>query len=429
MALTWKWSDSGEALHVSLAAGTLTLSFGGHTNLSFDGEGRLVGAWYEGMTYRRALDNRILHKWIEPANGSRRGRRFLNPDERRQIVDRSYAHARRALNGFLSGRLILADAAAAGDEVIVPWLEAIGGWSFEALEADADRFRRVYKPISILPPDQYLSLVLQATEGCSYNECSFCTFYRDRPFRIKQTEEFACHVDAVRAFMGRGVFLRKSIFLADANAIVIRQSSLLPLLDIVNETWSIGGNSRGARLDTVAFTEPEEAWTPSGINAFVSAPDALHKDVDDLRELAARNVRTLYVGLESGHDPLREFLRKPGSAQDVLAAVQAIKQAGLQVGLIFMVGVGGEVYREAHFTDTVELIERMPLDRGDLVYASPFVPAVDSPYLDDMQRAGYSSLNESEIDAEERRFRAWLLPWLKRREVRMSRYDIREFVY
>jgi hypothetical protein len=46
-----------------------------------------------------------------------------------------------------------------------------------------------------------------------------------------------------------------------------------------------------------------------------------------------------------------------------------------------------------------------------------------------MQRAGYSSLSESEIDAEERRLRAQLLPWLKRRGVRMSRYDIREFVY
>jgi hypothetical protein len=77
----------------------------------------------------------------------------------------------------------------------------------------------------------------------------------------------------------------------------------------------------------------------------------------------------------------------------------------------------------------VDLIKRMPLERGDLVYASPFVPAPDSPYLDDMQRAGYSSLSESEIDAEERRLRALLLPWLKRRGVRMSRYDIREFVY
>ena len=66
MALTWTWRRTGEKLHVSLAAGTLTLSFDGHINLSFDGEGRLVGAWYAGRTYRRSLDNRVLLKWLEP---------------------------------------------------------------------------------------------------------------------------------------------------------------------------------------------------------------------------------------------------------------------------------------------------------------------------------------------------------------------------
>ena len=45
MALTWIDRNKDEPIHVSLAPGTLTLSFGGRSNLSFDGEGRLVGAW------------------------------------------------------------------------------------------------------------------------------------------------------------------------------------------------------------------------------------------------------------------------------------------------------------------------------------------------------------------------------------------------
>ena len=94
-----------------------------------------------------------------------------------------------------------------------------------------------------------------------------------------------------------------------------------------------------------------------------------------------------------------------------------------------MVGVGGEEFREAHYRDTVALIERMPLDAGDLVYASPFVPATDSPYLDDMRQAGYSSLDETTVRAEERRFRSALLTRLHANGVRLSRYDIREFVY
>ncbi|MEZ4583924.1 MAG: hypothetical protein R3A10_20195 [Caldilineaceae bacterium] len=52
MAHTWRERTQDAPIHVSLAAGTLTLSFGGRSNLSFDGEGRLVGAWFDGLTYR-----------------------------------------------------------------------------------------------------------------------------------------------------------------------------------------------------------------------------------------------------------------------------------------------------------------------------------------------------------------------------------------
>ncbi len=425
MALTWRPRTGGEELHVSLAAGTLTLSFSGRINLSFDGEGRMVGAWYAGRTYRRSLDNRVLLKWTDSAAPAQRHRRFLPSDDAREVVNRAYDDARRACDGIESGGLAAAVGDSAEVAAILTWLRTLRPWSYAALEQDAERFRGIYKPVSILPPDQYLSVVLQATEGCSYNECSFCTFYRDRRFRIKGVDEFAAHLEHVREFVGRGLYVRRSIFLADANAIVIPQARLLPLLDIVNERFTFEPRNDAGP----AVLESPCDWSPAAINAFVSAPDALRKSVDDLRELAHRNVRTLYVGLETGHDPLRRFLRKPGNASNVSDAVDTIKQAGLHVGLIFMAGVGGEVHREQHFVDTVNLIQRLPLGPGDLIYVSPFVPAADSPYLDDMQRAGYSSLDTDAIPLEERRFRAALLPWAKQRGVRVSRYDIREFVY
>ena len=426
MALTWFWRQTGDELHVSIAAGTLTLSFAGQANLSFDGEGRLVGAWYEGRTCRRSLDNRVLLKWLEPGEISRRRRRFLATEEVRRVIDRAYADAAQVRTALATGELGSSSGRRLNANEIDQWLGAVARWDYDALEQDAVRFRGIYKPISILPPDQYLSVVLQATEGCSYNECAFCTFYRDRLFRIKDAAEFETHVSQVRDFLGKGLFLRRSIFLADANAVVIPQSRLLPLLEIVNRHFQFGD---GRQPSPQVGPRLAGQWSPAGIHAFVSAPDALRKSADDLRAMSALHVRRLYVGVESGHDPLRRFLRKPGAAADVLDAVESIKAGGLNVGLIFMTGVGGEVFRAEHFRDTVDLIERMPLNAGDLVYVSPFVPAPDSPYLDDMQRAGYSSLDETAIHAEETRFRAALMPQLRARGVRMSRYDIREFVY
>ena len=57
---------------------------------------------------------------------------------------------------------------------------------------DISRFHQIYKPISILPPDQYQALVLQATEGCSFNTCTFCALYRDRRFHIKKPQNSPC---------------------------------------------------------------------------------------------------------------------------------------------------------------------------------------------------------------------------------------------
>ena len=133
--------------------------------------------------------------------------------------------------------------------------------------------------------------------------------------------------------------------------------------------------------------------------------------------------------LTPGHDPLRRILHKPGAGADVLRAVQTIKTGGVDVGLIIMVGVGGERFRHEHFADTVQLLQQMPLADGDIIYASPFVADPESPYARDQIEQQTVPLGADAIDAEERRFREALLPWARRRGVRLSRYDIREFIY
>jgi radical SAM superfamily enzyme YgiQ (UPF0313 family) len=111
--------------------------------------------------------------------------------------------------------------------------------SADRYRQDVIQYHKVYKPVGILPPDQYMAVVLQATEGCSFNTCTFCDFYRDRPFRIKQPDAFRQHCEAVRDYLGEGLKLRRTIFLGDANALVIPMPRLLPLLDIVHQTYDV----------------------------------------------------------------------------------------------------------------------------------------------------------------------------------------------
>jgi hypothetical protein len=416
-------------LHLSMAAGSLTLSFDGRENLSFDGEGRPVGIWRDDVTYRRALDNRLLAKWVAPGGGrlARRNRRFLGDDERRVLLEATLARAAAAADALRSGALGTPPAATPEIEVAIEWLARVAGWSWQRLEAERARFATVYRPIPILPPDQYLSLVIQATEGCSYNECSFCTFYRDRPFRIKSLDALALHTQGVLALLGRGVSLRRSLFLADANAIVIAQSRLTAMLEQLNGTLPM--EPPGLETAQRSAWRAEHPWSLDGHYAFLSAPDALHKSATDFAELRTLGLRRVYVGVESGDDRLRAFLRKQGRAADVRAAVETLKAGGLGVGLILMVGVGGEAWREAHLRGGMALLEALPLGPGDLVYLSPFVSAGDSPYDADMAAAALPPLDDVALATEEARFRASLAPLARRTGITVSRYDIREFVY
>lgn len=356
---------------------------------SFDRRGRLLGAFVAGCNYRRGLDNRVLAKWREP--GGERQRRWLSDEEARRFLTSAYDLARRT--------------AAAGK---APGLAAIAAWDWPALEADAWRFRQIYRPVSILPPDQYLALVLQATEGCSYNRCTFCDFYRDRGFRIKSAGELQAHIEAVRDFFGPALALRKSLFLADANALVAPMPRLREWLDVIAET---------------------QIMPPAGIYSFIDAFDAGRKSVDEWRELADRGLRRAYIGLESGDDALLRFLRKPGCAADAIEAVSRLKAAGVAASVIVMAGIGGDRYAEAHVAGTTAVLNAMPLGRGDLVYFSPFVDRTGSEYGRLASAAGIQPLTAAETERQEAALRAAYRPAQASHPPQLARYDIREFIY
>ncbi|MBO9314915.1 MAG: radical SAM protein, partial [Chloroflexus sp.] len=253
-------------------------------------------------------------------------------------------------------------------------------WDVDRLEAERERFRKVYKPISILPPDQYRALVLQATEGCSWNRCHFCTFYRDRAFRIHSPGSFRTHIQRVKEFVGAGIGLRRAIFLGDANALIIPQPRLRELLQVVHEEFRIG---------------PQADF--KGIYAFLDIFGAERKTLDEYRELAAAGVRRIYLGLESGDETVFRLLNKPGSPAEAIEAVRTIKAAGIAVGVILLVGAGGERFAHDHVQHSLAAIAAMGLGPEDIVYLSPLIIPTDTPYLAQLQAFDSRPLSDEAI--------------------------------
>lgn len=352
--------SDGRSAHVRLSDAALTASFGADLVYTLDQSGRLVGAFREGRNLRRGLDGRVLARWRH--HRGPRERAWLEPGEAAELL----AALRRDLEALAKLPL-------------PPGMAAVvrAGLAFDEA-ADVAEYHRVYRPVAILPPDQYQALVVQATEGCSFNTCTFCALYRDQRFHIKNAVEFALHIEDVRDFFGEGISFRRSLFLADANALIIPQERLVPLFSTIATAFALmPENLPPAKQREWLHAHPDGV---SGIYAFIDGLGAEHKSMDDFHALRLRGLRRVYIGLESGHEPLLAWLRKPSTAAAMLDAVRRIKEAGLHVGVIVLTGIGGKLYHDEHCRDTAAVLNAMPLDPGDIIYFSPFESDPGAPY-------------------------------------------------
>jgi len=227
--LSQKQAQDEILLHVKKQA--ISIAINTYTVYTFDLTGRLLSVFQNDHTFRRGLNGEILEKFSVGSNGGRHHiRRWLSLPQRKDLLRGVLRRVHQIHRRAWKGELEFCDSANNSTDDITRVLERILAWDVRALERDAERFSQIYRPIGILPPDMYLSLVLQATEGCSYNRCSYCTFYRDQPYRIKSDTEFREHILAVKDYLGEALPLRKFLFLGEANALDLPQSKLLQVL-------------------------------------------------------------------------------------------------------------------------------------------------------------------------------------------------------
>ncbi|NJP04753.1 MAG: radical SAM protein [Chloroflexaceae bacterium] len=387
---------------------SLTISVNHQSIFSFDRDGRLIGAFLNGVHYKRGLQNDVLKKAVHTDRSTTL--EVLEPAERDALLS-AIGHQTDAIKQALEPHL---------EQATRAWFDAILAWDVTSLEAERTRFNAIYRPVSILPPDHYLAVVLQATEGCTWNQCTFCDFYRDRRFHMKSVQEFRQHIAAVKAFFGRSLGLRKSIFLADANALIIPQRRLVELLGSVHESFSIGAGGGGNQGDEHTRFE--------GIYSFLDIFGAERKTLSDYAELAALGLKRIYIGLETGDTTLFEWLNKPGSPQACIDAVQTIKATGISVGIIVLAGVGGNWRFQEHIDQTLQTLHAMSLDQSDIVYLSPIVTIADSAYAQQMHRLGIATPAPAEIQAQLQQFKTRLYRQHQQRP-RVTLYDIRAWIY
>lgn len=198
------------------------------------------------------------------------------------------------------------------------------------------------------PPSEAKSLILPVTNGCSWNNCTFCEMYTQpqKKFRARKPED-------VRRDIARAAEAFDSVprvFLADGDAMVLPTRRLLEILADLKQ----------------AFPELRR------VSSYCLPRNLAKKSVEELAELKEAGLGILYVGMESGDDEVLRRINKGETWESTRSALTKIRQAGLTSSVMVLNGLGGETLSRQHAINTATLCnETQPDYLSTLVVSFP----------------------------------------------------------
>jgi len=209
------------------------------------------------------------------------------------------------------------------------------------------------------PPSEGRSLILPVTDGCSWNQCSFCEMYTapQKKFRARDEAEVLESIRQTGEQFGSAV---RRVFLADGDALVLPTHRLLKILEAIRDHMP--------SVERVA--------------SYCLPRNLKRKSVAEVRELADAGLKMAYVGAESGDDLVLEKVNKCETFASTVDALHKLGQAGITRSVMILNGLGGQIHSEQHATNSARLANATQPE-----YLATLV--VSFPMGEERFRAGY----------------------------------------
>lgn len=186
------------------------------------------------------------------------------------------------------------------------------------------------------PPSEANSLIIQVTIGCSHNECTFCSMYKSKKFKIRSKHDIFNDLAEMSKYYKRV----NRIFLADGNALVLKTSELKDILLKIKELFP--------------YCER--------VGIYSAPKDILKKTVDELKELKECGLGIAYLGVESGSDRILNSIKKGVTSDEMIEAGMRISDSGIKLSVTLISGLGGKHYWKEHAKESARVINKINPD-------------------------------------------------------------------
>jgi hypothetical protein len=229
----------------------------------------------------------------------------------------------------------------------------------------------------IRPPSESQSLLIRLTRNCPWNRCTFCPVYKGKRFSLRDKASIIKDIDAIHGHVtaivgevetGSAVDMEKinamfhgldsddrvafssawhwfssgmeSIFLQDANSLIMKPDDLVAILDHLRVCFPrVKRITSYARSHTIARIKPQ-----------------------DLARIASAGLNRIHIGLESGSDKVLEMVKKGATQAIHIKAGRMVKAAGMELSEYMMPGLGGVELSTEHALESAHALNEINPD-------------------------------------------------------------------
>jgi len=175
--------------------------------------------------------------------------------------------------------------------------------------------------------------------------------YKHIKFEKRPVQEVKRDIDTAKAYTGGSV---ETAFIADSDSLVIKTEEMCQILGHLHHTFP----------------------SLTRVTSYARALTLKRKSVESLRKIRSAGMTRLHIGLETGSAHLLDRIKKGAGPRTMIRGCTKATEAGFEVSLYVLLGIGGEAAWQEHAVETARVVNQI---NPDFIRVRTLVPVPGTP--------------------------------------------------
>ncbi len=267
----------------------------------------------------------------------------------------------------------------------------------------------------IRPPNEPNSLIIRVTRNSDWNKCKFFKSYKGSKFEIRPVEQIKHDIGVAKTLRDRIMEITIKAGQSGGTQKVIG----MVLKDPPNESfrnvalWLLGGgeniflqDSNGLILRTedlgqVLVNLKTSFPRSKRIACYARSQTVIKKKPMELLQLRQAGLSRLHIELESGYDPILQFMNTGETTETHIKGGRKVVESGISLSEYVTLGLGGKDLSFLHAKQTAAVLNEID---PEFVRVRTLTVNSQVPLNADIESGRFVRANDEEIIREERLF-------------------------